>query len=156
MTDKVEHSEYLASLRLCSHCDWTPDLKTMVSAGPDKMFGLPFEIPWHRQAVVAQATRKVLKTFGNGEVLKDLGQWTGKLWSRNITRDPETGIGGPGGPRRPSAAPEVPKTFGNGGHATSRAIPRPGSAARCRPEDLGGPVGPEDLRQRSRTYRTRR
>ena len=45
LTDKVEHSEYLASLRLCSHCDWTPDLKTMVSAGPDKMFGLPFEIP---------------------------------------------------------------------------------------------------------------
>jgi mono/diheme cytochrome c family protein len=67
-TDKLKHGEYLASLMLCSHCHWTPDMKTMAPAGPDKMFsgGLPFEIPM-------------------------LG--TGKLWSRNITSDPETGIG---------------------------------------------------------------
>jgi mono/diheme cytochrome c family protein len=67
-TDKVKHGEYLASLMLCSHCHWTPDMKTMAPAGPDKMFsgGLPFEIPM-------------------------LG--TGKLWSRNITSDPGTGIG---------------------------------------------------------------
>jgi mono/diheme cytochrome c family protein len=67
-TDKVKHGEYLASLMLCSHCHWTPDMKTMAPAGPDKLFsgGLPFEIPM-------------------------LG--TGKLWSRNITSDPATGIG---------------------------------------------------------------
>jgi cytochrome c553 len=67
-TDKAKHGEYLASLMLCSHCHWTPDMKTMAPAGPDKMFsgGLPFEIPM-------------------------LG--TGKLWSRNITSDPATGIG---------------------------------------------------------------
>jgi hypothetical protein len=46
----------------------TPDLQRMAPAGPDKMFSgaLPFEIPM-------------------------LG--TGKLWARNITSDPETGIG---------------------------------------------------------------
>ena len=66
--DKVKHGEYVASLMLCSHCHWTPDMKTMAPAGPDKMFsgGLPFTIPM-------------------------LG--TGTLWSRNITSDPETGIG---------------------------------------------------------------
>jgi mono/diheme cytochrome c family protein len=66
--DKVKHGEYMASLMLCSHCHWTPDLKTMAPAGPDKMFsgGLPFNLPM-------------------------LG--TGTLWARNITSDPDTGIG---------------------------------------------------------------
>jgi mono/diheme cytochrome c family protein len=66
--DKVKHGEYMASLMLCSHCHWTPDPKTMAPAGPDKMFsgGLPLEAPM-------------------------LG--TGKLWARNITSDPDTGIG---------------------------------------------------------------
>jgi mono/diheme cytochrome c family protein len=67
--DKVKHGEYMASVMLCNHCHWTPaDLKTMAPAGPDKMFsgGMPFEIAM-------------------------LG--TGKLWARNITSDPETGIG---------------------------------------------------------------
>jgi mono/diheme cytochrome c family protein len=66
--DKLKHGEYMATLMLCSHCHWTPNLKTLAPMGPDKMFsgGLPFEIP-------------------------ALG--TGKLWARNITSDPETGIG---------------------------------------------------------------
>jgi mono/diheme cytochrome c family protein len=66
--DQVKHGEYMASLMLCSHCHWTPDPKTMAPAGPDTMFsgGLPLEVPM-------------------------LG--TGKLWSRNITSDPDTGIG---------------------------------------------------------------
>jgi mono/diheme cytochrome c family protein len=66
-TDPVKHGEYIASVMLCNHCHWTPD-KNMAPAGPDKMFsgGLPMDMPM-------------------------LG--TGHLWTRNITSDPETGIG---------------------------------------------------------------
>ena len=64
--DQVKHGEYMATLMLCGHCHWTPDKNMGMS--PDKMFsgGLPFEIPM-------------------------LG--TGTLFTRNITSDPETGIG---------------------------------------------------------------
>ncbi len=64
--DPLKHGGYLASIMLCTHCHWTPDKDFKPS--PDKMFsgGFPFEIPM-------------------------LG--TGKLFSRNITSDPETGIG---------------------------------------------------------------
>lgn len=66
--NKLEHGEYLASLMLCSHCHWTPNMKTMAPAGPDTQFsgGLPFQIPM-------------------------LG--TGTLYASNITSDPDTGIG---------------------------------------------------------------
>jgi hypothetical protein len=64
----VKHGEYMASLMLCSHCHWTPDMKTMAPAGPDKMFsgGLPLQVPM-------------------------LG--SGTLFTPNITSDPDTGIG---------------------------------------------------------------
>ena len=65
--DPIKHGGYMASVMLCNHCHWTPG-KDMAPAGPDKLFsgGLPFE-------------------------LAILG--TGKLYSRNITSDPDTGIG---------------------------------------------------------------
>jgi mono/diheme cytochrome c family protein len=65
--DPVKRGGYMASLMLCSHCHWTPD-KNFAPAGPDKMFsgGMAMQIPM-------------------------LG--TGMLYSRNITSDPETGIG---------------------------------------------------------------
>jgi hypothetical protein len=65
--DPIKHGEYMASIMLCNHCHWTPD-HHMAPAGPDKMFsgGMPMEMPM-------------------------LG--TGILYSRNITSDPETGIG---------------------------------------------------------------
>jgi cytochrome c553 len=65
--DPVKHGEYLASLMLCNHCHWTPD-RHMAPAGPDKLFsgGMPMQLPM-------------------------LG--TGTIYSRNITSDPETGIG---------------------------------------------------------------
>ena len=65
--DPVKHGEYMASVMLCNHCHWTPD-KNFTPAGMDKMFsgGLPMELPM-------------------------LG--TGTIFTRNITSDPETGIG---------------------------------------------------------------
>ena len=65
--DALKHGEYMASIMLCSHCHWTPD-KNFAPAGPDKMFsgGLPMELPM-------------------------LGK--GTLFARNITSDPDTGIG---------------------------------------------------------------
>jgi len=65
--DPVKHGGYMAEVMLCNHCHWTPG-KDMQPAGPDKMFsgGLDMSIPM-------------------------LG--TGKLYARNITSDPETGIG---------------------------------------------------------------
>lgn len=68
VTDPLEHGEYLATLMLCSHCHWTPDMKTMAPAGPDKMFsgGLPVTAPM-------------------------LGK--GTIYTANISSDPETGIG---------------------------------------------------------------
>lgn len=65
--DKPEvHGLYMSSLMLCNHCHFTPG-KDMMPAGPDKMFsgGLPIQLP----------------------------NSTGVLYSRNITSDPETGIG---------------------------------------------------------------
>jgi cytochrome c553 len=66
--DQAKHGEYMATLMLCSHCHWTPDMKTMAPAGPDKMFsgGLPITAPM-------------------------LGK--GTIFTANITSDPETGIG---------------------------------------------------------------
>jgi mono/diheme cytochrome c family protein len=65
--DPVKHGGYMATVMLCNHCHWTPG-KDFAPAGPDKMFsgGLPFELAM-------------------------LGK--GKLFARNITSDPETGIG---------------------------------------------------------------
>ena len=64
--DPLKHGEYMATLMLCGHCHWTPDKNLGMS--PDKMFsgGLPLELPM-------------------------LG--TGTIYTRNITSDPETGIG---------------------------------------------------------------
>jgi mono/diheme cytochrome c family protein len=58
---------YMASIMLCSHCHWQPG-KDFMPVGPDKMFagGLPINVPM-------------------------LG--TGTIYTRNITSDPETGIG---------------------------------------------------------------
>jgi cytochrome c553 len=65
--EPLKHGSYLASIMLCNHCHWTPG-KDFMPAGPDKMFsgGLPIEIPM-------------------------LGK--GTIFTRNITSDPETGIG---------------------------------------------------------------
>jgi cytochrome c553 len=64
--DDPKHGEYMATLMLCGHCHWTPGKDMAMS--PDKMFsgGLPIEVPM-------------------------LG--TGTIFTRNITSDPETGIG---------------------------------------------------------------
>jgi cytochrome c553 len=66
-TDPVKHGGYMSSLMLCNHCHWTPN-KDLQPSGPDKMFsgGLPLTIPM-------------------------LG--TGTIYTRNITSDPDTGIG---------------------------------------------------------------
>jgi mono/diheme cytochrome c family protein len=65
--DQVKRGGYLTSLMLCAHCHFTPG-KDFAPAGPDKMFsgGLPMELPM-------------------------LGK--GTLFARNITSDPDTGIG---------------------------------------------------------------
>jgi len=65
--DPIKRGGYLAALMLCAHCHFTPG-KDFAPAGPDKMFsgGLPMELPM----------------FGKGT-----------LFARNITSDPETGIG---------------------------------------------------------------
>lgn len=65
--DPVKRGRYMASLMLCDHCHWTP-AKDFAPAGMDKMFsgGLPMKLPM-------------------------LG--TGTLYAKNITSDPETGIG---------------------------------------------------------------
>ena len=64
--DQLKHGEYMATIMLCGHCHWTPGKDMAMS--PDKMFsgGLPLEVPM-------------------------LG--TGTIYTRNITSDPETGIG---------------------------------------------------------------
>jgi mono/diheme cytochrome c family protein len=64
--DPVAHGKYLASLMQCSHCHATLD-KTGALAGPDQEFtgGLPMEFP----------------------------PGSGTVFARNITSDPETGIG---------------------------------------------------------------
>lgn len=64
--DPIAHGKYLSQIMQCSHCHWTPD-KTMAPAGPDKMFsgGLKMEFP----------------------------PGSGVVFARNITSDPETGIG---------------------------------------------------------------
>lgn len=67
--DPAKKGAYYASLMLCNHCHWTPNKDFTAPAGPDKMFsgGLPMELP---------------PMMG-----------TGVLFARNITSDPETGIG---------------------------------------------------------------
>ena len=67
-SDPVKHGQYLASIMLCSHCHWTPKKDFSGPVDMNHMFsgGLVFEIPM-------------------------LGK--GKLYSANITSDPETGIG---------------------------------------------------------------
>ena len=64
--DPVAHGKYLASIMLCSHCHATLD-KTGALAGPDQAFtgGLPMEFP----------------------------PGSGTVFARNITSDPETGLG---------------------------------------------------------------
>jgi cytochrome c553 len=66
--DPAKKGAYLASLMLCSHCHWTPNKDFTAPAGPDKLFsgGLPMELP-------------------------PMGK--GVLFSRNLTSDPETGLG---------------------------------------------------------------
>jgi cytochrome c553 len=66
--DVAKKGAYLASIMLCNHCHWTPNKDMTGPAGPDKMFsgGLPMELP-------------------------PLG--TGVLYAKNITSDPDTGIG---------------------------------------------------------------
>ncbi len=65
--DPMKRGGYMAAVMLCSHCHWQPG-KDMMPAGPDKMFagGLPINAPM-------------------------LG--SGTIYTRNITSDPETGIG---------------------------------------------------------------
>jgi cytochrome c553 len=67
--DPAKKGAYYASLMLCNHCHWTPNKEFTAPAGPDKMFsgGLPMELP---------------PMMG-----------TGILFARNITSDPDTGIG---------------------------------------------------------------
>jgi cytochrome c553 len=66
-TDTLKHGGYMASLMLCNHCHMSFD-KDMKPLGPDHMYsgGMPFAIAM-------------------------LG--TGTLYARNITSDPDTGIG---------------------------------------------------------------
>jgi hypothetical protein len=66
--DPGKKGAYLASIMLCNHCHWTPNKDFTAPAGPDKMFsgGLPMELP-------------------------PMGK--GVLFSRNLTSDPETGLG---------------------------------------------------------------
>jgi hypothetical protein len=65
-SDPVKHGEYMATMMLCSHCHWTPDKH--MAPQPDKMFSGGLEV--------------TIAMFG-----------TGKLYSRNITSDADTGIG---------------------------------------------------------------
>ena len=66
--DVAKKGAYYASLMLCNHCHWTPNKEFTGPAGMDKLFsgGLPMELP-------------------------PLGK--GVLFARNITSDPDTGIG---------------------------------------------------------------
>lgn len=66
--DPAKKGAYLASIMLCNHCHWTPNKDMTGPAGPDKMFsgGLPMEMP-------------------------PMGK--GVLFSKNITSDPDSGIG---------------------------------------------------------------
>lgn len=66
--DVAKKGAYYASLMLCNHCHWTPNKDFTAPAGMDKMFsgGLPMELP-------------------------PMGE--GVLFAKNITSDPETGIG---------------------------------------------------------------
>jgi len=66
--DPMKKGGYLASIMLCNHCHWTPNKDMTGPAGMDKLFsgGLPMEFA-------------------------PLGK--GTLFTKNITSDPETGIG---------------------------------------------------------------
>jgi hypothetical protein len=66
--DPAKKGAYVASIMLCNHCHWTPNKDITGPAGPDKLFsgGLPMELP-------------------------PVGK--GILYSRNLTSDPETGLG---------------------------------------------------------------
>ena len=66
--DVAKKGAYYASIMLCNHCHFTPNKDFSGPAGMDKMYsgGLPMELP-------------------------PLG--TGTLFGRNITSDPNTGIG---------------------------------------------------------------
>lgn len=64
--DAAGHGEYMATIMLCGHCHWTPDKNLAPQKGKEFSGGMPFAIP-------------------------ALGK--GTLYARNITSDPETGIG---------------------------------------------------------------